>query len=212
MKAVILAGGRLTPAPHLVPRLEGAGVVLAADSGLRHARALGLTPDLIVGDFDSVSRRDLEAFPGLPQIRHPARKDELDLELAIAVALERGASELVILGAFGTRLDQSLACLLIAARLRRGGVAVSLHDGERDAFPLAAGDRLSLDLPAGMVFSLLALESGICSVSGAEYPLDRALVPFGVGLGVANRALGGPLVEVHEGLIAVIVERRETTA
>jgi thiamine pyrophosphokinase len=212
VKAVILAGGRLAPAPHLAPLVEGAEVVLAADSGLRHARTLGLTPDLVVGDFDSVSRGDLEAFPGLPRVRHPVRKDELDLELAIAVALERSASELVILGAFGTRLDQSLACLLIAARLRRQGMAVSLHDGERDAFPLTAGDRLSLDLPAGMVFSLLALESGVCSVSGAEYPLDRAQLPFGVGLGLANRALGGPLVEVHEGLIAVIVERRVNTA
>jgi thiamine pyrophosphokinase len=206
VKAVILAGGRLVPSARLAPLIEGAGLVVAADSGLRHARLLRLEPAAIVGDFDSVSAADLEAYPEVPRLRFPARKDLLDLELAIDFARERGASELTILGAFGTRLDQSLACLLIGARLRREGLAISLHDGERDAFPAVAGERLRLELPAGTVFSLLALEDSRCSVGGADYPLERAELPFGIGLGVANRARGGPDVEVHEGLVAVIVE------
>jgi thiamine pyrophosphokinase len=197
----------MSAASHLLPLLQGAGLVLAADSGLRHALALGLQPEAVVGDFDSVMDSDLDAFPDLPRLRHPVRKNELDLELAIELALARGADELVVLGAFGSRLDQSLAALLIGARLRRQGVAVSLHDGVSDAYPLAAGDRLSLDLPRGTIFSLLALEATRCSVSGAEYPLEDAELPFGVGLGLANVAVDGPLVEVSSGLLALIVER-----
>jgi thiamine pyrophosphokinase len=206
MKALILAGGRLLPSPRLEPLTRDADLVVAADSGLRHARFLRLTPVVVVGDFDSVALADLEAYPGLQRMRHPVRKDRLDLELALELAIERGATELVVLGAFGTRLDQSLACLLIAARLRREGFRVTLHDGERDAYPLATGDTLALELADGTVFSVLALESSRCTVGGAEYPLRDASLPFGVGLGTANVALGGPRIEVHEGLLVLIVE------
>ncbi|MEX2535339.1 MAG: thiamine diphosphokinase [Trueperaceae bacterium] len=208
MKTVILAGGELRPTNHLKQLISDAGLVLAADSGLRHARALGLQPAAIVGDFDSVEQRHLAAYPNLPRFEHPADKDQLDLELTVDLALERGATELVIVGAFGSRLDQSLACLMIAARLRRDlMIPVSLHDGERDAYPLAAGNTLLLDLQTGTVFSLLALIDSRCSVSGARYNLTNAPLAFGVGLGLANRARNGPRVEVHEGLVAVIVER-----
>lgn len=207
MKTLILAGGDLEAAEHLQALLANVELVLAADSGLRHARVLGLMPDAIVGDFDSVSAAELERYPNLPSFEHPIDKDQLDLELAIEMALARGAEELVVLGAFGSRLDQSLASLLICARLSRTGIEVSLHDGNRDAYVAAAGQSLSLSLPDGTVFSLLALEESRCSVSGADYVLEAAHLPFGVGLGLANRAAGGPELQVHEGLVALIVER-----
>jgi thiamine pyrophosphokinase len=205
-RAVILAGGRLRLSPGLHSLVRDADLVIAADSGLRHARSLPLEPDVVVGDFDSVSLADLEAHPSIERIRHPERKDELDLELAIDLAIDRGARRLVVLGAFGTRFDQSLACLLIAARLCREGFEISLHDGERDAFLMRGGDELELELPDGAPFSLLALEHARCTVSGARYPLSNAALPFGVGLGTANASQGGPRVSVHDGLVAVIVE------
>lgn len=206
MKAVILAGGGLAPSPRLTPLLRGAGLVIAADSGLRHATALGLQPDVVVGDFDSVAQSDLNRYPSVPRLRHPVHKDHLDLELAIELALDRGARELVLLGAFGSRLDQSLAALLIGCRVRRSGVEVSLHDGTRDAYPLVTGDELALVLAEGLRFSLLALEEARCTVTGARYPLTNALLPFGVGLGTANVSCGKPRVKVHGGLVVVIVE------
>ena len=208
MKAIILAGGNLLPAPYLRELVAGAGIVLAADSGLRHAQALGLEPQAVVGDFDSVSAEVLARYPELPRHPHPVDKDLLDLELAIDLALERGATRLVVLGAFGSRLDQTLAALLIGARLVRDGTPVSLHDGERDAYFVPAGRSLSLDLPARTTFSLLALMDSRCTLGGADYALDGATLRFGVGLGLANRAReGGPRLAVHEGLVALVVER-----
>lgn len=207
MKAVILAGGRLLPSPQVKGLVEGAALILAADSGLRHARALGLQPAAVVGDFDSVAEDDLAAFPDLPRVQHPVRKDSLDLELAADLAVERGATELRVLGAFGSRLDQSLGALLVGFRLRKAGIVISLHDGYRDAHPLLAGARLELALPPGTTFSLLALEDARCTIEGAEYTLDDEEVPFGVGLGLANRSLGSTRVLLHSGLVAVIVER-----
>lgn len=207
MKAVILAGGRLVPGRHLVALCSNADLVVAADSGLRHATMLGLQPAAVVGDFDSVSPAELEAYPEIPRIEHSVDKDELDLELAIDLALERGATELVVLGAFGTRLDQSLAALLIGCRHRSLGLAISLHDGDREAHPLVAPDALRLDIPDGTLFSLLALEEARCTVRRARFPLENAHLPFGTGLGLANRAEGTPLIEIHDGVVAVIVER-----
>jgi len=209
--AVVLAGGEVFASAQLRRLAGDASLVIAADSGLRHARVLSLTPQLIVGDFDSLSPGDLQAFPGVPQERHPVIKDRLDLELAIEAALARGSDEIRVIGAIGSRFDQSLAALLIAARFRRDGTSISLHTGRIDAYPLRGGDELLLDLPPGMVFSLLGLAlSSTVSLSGARYPLDYAGLPFGVGLGLSNAASAPQTrVRLHSGLIAVVVERLE---
>lgn len=210
MKAVILAGGTLEVTPRLARLASGADLVVAADGGLRHAAPLGLEPHAVVGDFDSVSRADLARYPRAQRVRYPTRKDELDLELAASWAVGCGAAQLLLLGAFGSRLDQTLAALLFGARLRRAGLGVTLHTGIQEAHPLVAGDALAPDLPPGTRFSLLSLEgTAVVTVGGAEYPLDRAELPFGVGLGISNWSTGGTRVRVERGLVVLIVEWRE---
>ncbi|ADI15721.1 thiamine diphosphokinase [Truepera radiovictrix] len=206
MKAVLLAGGPVTPTRGLLERLRGAALVVAADGGVRHARPLGLTPDIIVGDFDSATPEELAPFAGVPRQVHPPRKDLLDLELAAAEAERQGASELLFVGALGGRFDQSLAALFIAMRLRER-LTVSLHSGWSAAYPLVAGDALTLELPQGQRFSLLSLEPARLSLTGASYPLTRALLPFGVGLGVSNEVAASPLtVTLHEGRAFLVLD------
>jgi thiamine pyrophosphokinase len=182
--------------------------VIAADGGVRHALTLGLTPDLIVGDFDSARADDLERLAGVAHERHPADKGELDLELALSAAWERGATEVAVLGAFGGRLDQSLAALLIAARERRSGRRISLHGDGADVRLLVAGERLPLEVPSGTTFSLLALAGDAeVDVAGARYPLEGAALPYGVGLGISNVVLADTRVTVRIGEVAVVFER-----
>ncbi len=205
---MVLAGGELTITPQVQRLATEASLVIAADSGLRHARGLGLTPDLIVGDFDSVAADDLDAFPTVPRQVHPPDKDQLDLELAIDEARARGVRQLAILGALGGRFDQSLAALLIAARLCRQDFELSLHGGGADAVVLCDGRSERLDVAPGTVFSLLSLEgAATVSVTGGRYPLEQAELPFGLGQGISNVAAEDPCVTAHRGLVAVIVER-----
>ncbi len=205
---MVLAGGELTITPQVQRLAAEASLVIAADSGLRHARGLGLTPDLIVGDFDSVAEDDLNAFPTVPRQVHSPDKDQLDLELAIDEARERGVRRLAILGALGGRFDQSLAALLIAARLCRKDLVLSLHGGEADAFLLCDGGEQCLEIGPGTVFSLLSLEgSSTVSVTGARYALEHSELRFGLGLGISNVAAEDPCVTAHQGLVAIIVER-----
>ena len=200
MKALVLAGGDILVTDALKELCRDAGFTVAADSGVRHAKYLGVTPDLIVGDFDSASSADLELYPQVPRETHPVRKASLDLELALQAATVKGATDLIIVGALGGRLDQTLAALFIAARYREK-YPVTLYSGHTAAYPLVTGDVLTLDVPAGLTFSVLSLSPvSQLSLVGPSYPLDRAELPFGVGLGVSNETTSAPLqLTLHAG-------------
>ena len=210
MKAVILAGGDIKSTPQLQQLVKGSKLVIAADSGLRHAEPLGLSPDLIVGDFDSVSDEDLAQYPDVPQEKHPAYKNELDLELALHHVLVRGATKILLVGTLGGRLDQSLAAVFIAAK-HAAKAQLSLHSGFEDLYILLGPTALKLEPQLKQRFSLLSLcQSSILSVTGARYDLSEKHLDFGVGLGVSNETLGRELsVTVHEGLVAFILEHNE---
>ncbi len=214
MKAVILAGGDIAVTDALKNTCRDAELVVAADSGLRHAAALGVSPDIIVGDFDSVTREVLADYPEVERLEHPAEKDLLDLELALDYAKEKGAAHYLIVGGLGDRFDQSLAAVFIAARWKRAGYGVSLQSGDRALYPLAGEDEVKLELPPGQHFSLLSLaETSAVSLEGAKYPLERYALPFGVGRGVSNEVAGVPLkVELHGGLALLIVEKLKATS
>ena len=207
MKALVLAGSDILVTDALRELCKDADFVLAADSGIRHAEVLGVTPDLIVGDFDSATSTDLERYPNVPKQTHPVRKDLLDLELALDEAVARGATELLIVGALGGRLDQTLAALFIAARYQEKR-RVTLHSGHTAAYPLSTGDVLELNVQAGLTFSVLSLSPvSRLSLAGPSYPLTQSELPFGVGLGVSNETTAAPLkVTLHEGSALLLLD------
>lgn len=207
--AVVLAGGTMTVTAELLSLLQTVGFVVAADSGLRHAKALALVPDVIVGDFDSVEASLLADYPDIPREQHPPEKDWLDLELAIHLVLNRvpDVQMITIVGGFGSRLDQSLAALLIATRYAKQGVHIQFHSGLQQGYVMTAGEVLELPLAVGQTFSLLSLELAVVSVSNVKYPLNKARLEVGVGLGVSNVVTQLPLqVSVDEGLVTLLVE------
>ncbi len=209
MRAVILAGGPVVASDRLRSRVRGAPLVIAADGGLRHAAALDLHPQTIVGDFDSVGDDELAAWPDVARERHPTDKDHLDLELALDVARDRGATRTLVVGALGGRVDQSLAAVLIALRRGRDGEPIVLDSGDQEVRVLAAGQRTHLAAPVGTRFSLVTLPGGAApatvSLTGAAYDLERSPLPWGVGRGLSNAvaASDGANVDVHEGDVVV---------
>jgi thiamine pyrophosphokinase len=203
--AVILVGGTVVATEALRARTGAAGLVVAADGGLRHAAALGLAPDLLVGDLDSVDAATRARYPELATEAHPADKDALDLELALDAAAARGATGALIVGGLSGRLDQTLATVAIAQARRAGGMAVDVADGVRSVWPLRPGETRRLALVAGARFSLLALDAvSVVSVAGARYPLERSALHRARGRGVSNEALGRLVVTAHAGALVVV--------
>jgi thiamine pyrophosphokinase len=182
--------------------------LIAADGGLRHLRALGLSPDVLVGDLDSAGPAEAAALEaaGVPVRRYPARKDETDLELALRLALAEGAGDVLILGALGGRWDQTLANLLLLAHPDFRAARVRLMDGTQQIY-LVQGET-AIEGEAGDTVSLIALGGDAHGVNttGLEYPLHDGTLPFGSTLGISNVLVGErATVTVREGVVACVV-------
>jgi thiamine pyrophosphokinase len=209
-KALILANGQLTDADILRRRLAPLHFddIIAADGGARHAAALGLTVDRIVGDFDSLSPAERERLRrnGATALQHPRGKDETDLELALLDAAGAGATEIVVLGATGGRLDMTLANVGLLPHPALRGHSIQLWDGSETAYLLVppggeilgdVGDRVSL-LPIGG-------EARGITTHGLTYPLASETLSVGPARGVSNRvAAPSPHVEFTSGALLVV--------
>ena len=186
----ILLGGELVRTPRLERQVADSRVI-AADAGIGHAPMLGLVPELWVGDFDSVPDDLPPELASVPVQRFPPEKDRTDGELAIAAALERGATSLVLAGAFGgPRADHAFLHLTLGVRLAEGGTKVIATSGAQEAVPLLPGPT-RFDHADGMLFSILGFTdlSGL-TVEGAKWPLDNVQVPFGSSLTISNEVRG----------------------
>ena len=130
---VVVAGGD-PPTPEEIARLPADPVVVAADAGLDHAHAAGLTVAVAVGDMDSVSPEALAAAEqsGTRIERHPADKDQTDLELALELAA-RLADRVIVIGAGGGRLDHLIGNLARALALPANGSGVDIEAWLGDA-------------------------------------------------------------------------------
>lgn len=205
MRAVVLVGGRVVAGGRLRKALADVDLVVAADGGLRHAGPLGLRPDLLVGDLDSVEPETLASYPDLAVERHPPDKDDLDLELALAAADARGARRTTVVGGLTGRLDQTLATLLVVQARHAAGHDHDVDDGRRRVWPLRPGEARDLPLRRGERFSLLALDPVVTvSLEGARYPLARASLTRARGLGVSNAAVDRVRVVAHAGAVVVV--------
>lgn len=187
---IILLGGKLTRTPRLDAQMAGARVI-AADAGIGHAAMLGVIPELWIGDFDS-SPSDLPPdLANVPQMRFEADKDKTDGELAVAEALSRGATSLVLAGAFGgPRADHAFLHAALAIRRAKEGLSVLVTSGTQEGSPLLPGSR-DFDFEDGTMFSILGFShlSGL-TVIGAKWPLDSVEVPFGSSLTISNEVRG----------------------
>lgn len=195
----ILLGGDLVPTP-LVERQVAGSRVIAADAGIVHANALGLTPELWVGDFDSVLPPLPDRLAAVERRTFPPEKDKTDGELAIAAALERGASALVLAGAFGgPRADHAFLHLALALRLAESGLEVLLTSGTQEGVPLLPGVR-EFAYADGTLFSILGFSdlTGL-SVEGAKWPLRDVEVDFGSSLTLSNEFKGRLRVTLGDG-------------
>ena len=175
---LILLGGELTVTPRLKRQISGARVI-AADSGMRHAAALGVEPELWVGDFDSSDAALQTRHKDVPRLSFPADKALTDGDLAIDEALKRGATRLILAGALGgPRSDHAAHHQMKMLALAEAGVDVFLTSGNEEAWPLLPGKR-ELDFAPGAVFSIIALEPlGGLTVSGVNWELPDAEVPL----------------------------------
>jgi thiamine pyrophosphokinase len=180
--------------------------VVAADAASEWCVGLGRMPDVAVGDFDGSRPGAPERLraAGVEVVRHPADKDATDLDLAVALALQRFGSPLVLTAAFTSRLDHTLAAL---GTLVRAGADASACEPSWTVHVCRPGRVLRVATHARDLVSIVApAGAGRVSATGVRWPLRDAPLDAMSGLGVSNEALGDTVeIEVGEGTLLVFV-------
>jgi len=165
-------------------------LVIAADGGADHCRQLNITPHIIIGDLDSLTPAHTEEYirAEVEIIRYPAQKNATDLELAIDLAVTKGAEKIVLFGVLGGRWDMSLSNVMLAASEKYKQVTISLLNTECRIHIIHGGNTLFLEGNTRQLTSLIAISTDVrgITIKGFEYPLENAALPFGSSRGISN--------------------------
>ena len=189
MRIILFANGELPDLDHARALIRPDDFILCADGGARHALALGLTPDYVVGDFDSLDSTDLVRLSrdGAVLDSYPRDKDYTDLELALQVARAKTPEEVILLGALGGRLDQTLANIFLLAHPDYADLNVTLVSGPERAWVVR--DELVVQGRPGDILSVIPLTPDVTGLTyhrGLRWTLTDAILPFGSSRGVSN--------------------------
>lgn len=219
MRSVIVLSGTIRNDAVFLDWLDKADDILAADGGMRHLRRLSRCPHLLIGDLDSIGASDLAWVKeqNIPIEQYPIRKNETDSELAIRTAIQRNVTgssqEIILIGAFGSRLDHTWGTQLVAAGLSKPKRTFLLTDGVTCVYTLAGGQTLELDahdMGSGpwvvSTISITHISRGL-SYTGLDYPLRKAVLYRSKTLGISNHFSGSgrATLSLEQGSVLVII-------
>jgi thiamine pyrophosphokinase len=209
LRAVIFANGDFRQPTNPLASLGAGDYLIAANGGTHHCLTLGLSPNIVIGDMDSVSEAVHKTLSkeGAQFIVHPRDKDETDLELALKHAVSKGCEDILLLGILGGRLDQTLANLLVLTRPEWQSARLTAADGPDFATLLRNGETVRIEAQTGDTVSLIPLSPMVSGVTteGLRWPLENAVLEFGSTLGISNEATGAIAeVRIGEGMLLVV--------
>ena len=184
---------------------EDGDVIIAADGGYDNLVAHGYTPDVLIGDLDSIR----SALPDTVRtVRHPKEKDETDMLLAYLEGVRLGYTEFVMLGATGGRLDHTYANISLLLYAKDKGHNVTVMD-ERSIILCLKNESLTLTGKAGATLSVFAIggDARGVSISGAKYEVEDTTLTPAFPLGVSNEFTDEPArLTVRDGALLIIAE------
>ena len=175
--------------------------VFAVDKGLEAVDKLEITPDVIIGDFDSVKRSILDKYNekiasksiDTVKIEHPTMKDDSDTELAVKNAIDSGAKKITIIGATGSRMDHVLANLSLLIKMSEAGIEGDIVDETNRIRLLSSRSGrneivIEKENQFGKYVSLIPIEKAVYHVTmeGMLYPLYDSTLMWGNSLTISN--------------------------
>ncbi len=205
-KAVIIAGGNDIMQNDISYILKEADYIVCADSGYDNCKKMNISPDMIIGDMDSVK----EIPQSIPQLRVPAEKDLTDTQLCIDVLYDKGYRNITLLCALGGRCDHMFANLMLLGYAFDKGICLYIKNDFETIF--LCGDNATLDISNGKTFSVFPV-GGTCHgiyETGAKYPLENASIPMFGTLGVSNEITDAQAkISVKTGKLMIIQTKTE---
>lgn len=213
-RCVIVGAGELKVSA--IP-VEKDDYVIAADGGYAYCKRLGIVPDLILGDFDSVEEADAEQIARIQKICPdsvvilPTEKDDTDMLAAIRMGLSEGCREFRIYAAQGGRLEHTLANVQCLIYLKECGASGCLVDETSTVF-IIQNEMVWFQESASGYLSLFSMEEkaeGV-TICNMKYELDQAELTNSYPIGISNEFIGKRAsVTVEKGTLAAILSRKE---
>ena len=207
MKAVIISGGKEPSKDILFREIQDADIIIGADKGCEVLYKYDITPDYILGDFDSANDEIINSIEerAKKKITYKREKDYTDTEIAYNLAVEKGANEIILLGATGTRYDHSLSNLGLMLRGVKSSIKVKVIDDNN--FIFLTDKSITLQGNKGDIISFQAYCDEIknFNISGAKYNLSNYTLKLGDGITTSNEFLDEDIrVNFDNGILMIL--------
>lgn len=196
-RAVIIGNGDVKDYRYLKEKIHDTDFIICADGGYNHASAMGIKPNVLLGDFDSAEDYEKVA----DRIEYPKRKDFTDGELAVMYAVEHGYNDVVLIAMTGDRLDHTIADILLLMKCKNG----VLIDDNNEIYLLR--DEIEISGRKGQTVSIIPINGNVQGISttGLEYPLCDETLYFASSRGISNVMLDEKCkISIKKGMALVI--------
>lgn len=216
-RAIVFVNGNLSDLSQVKKIIAKEDYLIAVDGGVKYILKLGLTPQIIIGDFDSTPKNILKKIGRTQRsaptkiIKYPREKDKTDFELAIDYCLEKKFQEIIIFGILGDRIDHLMANIFLLAKTQteNKSVKIKIIEGNKEMYILnkkiviygQIGDELSI-VPINKL-------EGV-TTDGLSYRLIDYALPFGTTRGISNVLNEtSAKIEVKKGVALIIHLRKQ---
>lgn len=189
MRTGIVGNGQINDLENFKKVLCTHDHLICADGGATHLNNIGVLPDIMIGDFDSIKSEELYFYKenGVEIISHPADKNATDMHLAVSLAIERGFTQIEIFGGTGFRIDHMMANIFLLEYMKKNGADGKIID-ENNILMIANHPKTIIKAFKNQIISLVALSDEVTGITlkGLKYPLKNATLTRCDSLGISN--------------------------
>ncbi|SKC87194.1 thiamine diphosphokinase [Maledivibacter halophilus] len=210
MKCIIVSNGDIYDYSFYKDILDDSDYIICADGGAKHLIKMDIAPNIIIGDFDSITPEDKALFmeKNIEFYKFPRNKDATDTELALDLAISKKPSEIIFIGTIGSRMDHTIANVTLLKKVLDNGIKGRIINENNEICLLNnKNSKMILSDAKGYYISIIPLSVKVKGVTlkGLKYPLKDVEIPLGSTLGISNeidKDLAS--IEFKEGLLLII--------
>ncbi|WP_099188054.1 thiamine diphosphokinase [Tepidibacter mesophilus] len=211
MKSLVIANGSMDDYDFYKNIIkENYDCIICADGASNHAYNMNITPDIIIGDLDSIDDKVKKHFidKNIEFNKFPSKKDKTDTEICIDYAIDIGSKKIDFIGVLGNRMDHSLANINILYSLLKKGIKSRIINENNEIY--ITDNKIQITGKKGDIVSVVPIYSDVLGVTlkGLEYPLNNYNLKFSASIGVSNIMLDDKCeISLKSGCVLVIKSR-----
>lgn len=210
MKTLIVSGGDMPSTILLKRYVDWSDYIICADRGYEALEPLSIVPDLLIGDMDSISKKNKQKLSQLPieiQLLNPI-KDETDTEMAVEYAIRKHTSELRLLGGIGTRLDHTLGNIFLLEKYLKNFSRFEIINEHNWIYLLSRGKHKIINRGYKYVSFLAITDEVLITINNMAYEVDHLCLKRSSPRGISNELIEQEAeITIHNGLALCIYSR-----